>query len=458
MRQFALAFSCVLTFLSCNAVASTAIIFVEKQQPAYSKKTADLGAQIALHHLKRRYQKVLLVTENLFQTLKKQNDVTDLVIIADESQSVLQESEVQKNKFEHLRTVYIFAKKSQTLASSWKKAGAIEAWGYEKLPQPAEFYLARLFRLVGQGESFVSAMVQAEDFAEQSFQILKPYLKTENQLDDLNQVGLTQSTDTKKIKKEESGFGAFLNSLMPTVSFQVESFPKLQSMIEQIKEISWEHLADLFPASENFFGTLPFTLEPGGPTAHAPEDVLVNPRDEIWIDGETLKFYLSAFIEKENTKDLIQSFSTFRGVRIIRRDHEIHLAVYFSGETHYRIKDVNEVKNLQLYGVDIPTVTRVSVSVKESQIFIKETTRGQFPLSLLVKIPYGPDHVYFHGAQLDVENWSMKVEAGVVGNAVTLIGQGKIETKKFTGGIDVLETFSSNKGLFRLMGIAFKAF
>jgi hypothetical protein len=441
------------------AAQPNAILFVEST-PKNTKKVAEFGAQVALRNLHNQYGSIYRITSKaaLFEKIQTLSlSETDIYILTDGNRSVLESKEVVALSAKNVRNVFIYAKGSKALAQSWKNAGAKEVFGYDNLPKVGEFYLARVFRLVGQGESLSRAIIEADGFSDEVDSTLGPYLSTP-EYPSLNNVQVDLGTKEKFPNKTtgETDLFSMINSIMPTVSFDIETLPKFQALVEQIKGVSWEHLADLFPTGDGFLGTLPFTIEPGGPTAKNPVDPRVDPKDELWIDGETLKFYLSAFVEKEEIKNIIQSFERFKGVRIVRGARDIHVSIYLGGQVLFSIKDVKEAKRFQLYAVGIPKILRLSIGLDNNRIIIKEVSNGQSPLNLKLKVPFGPDSVYFHNAYFDIDTWEMQVEAGVVGDRLTLVGEGKVEKTKLVGRINLIETLLRNKGLLRLIGFVFR--
>jgi hypothetical protein len=451
-----------LFFVSLSSLAAqtdSAILFVEST-PRNSKKMADFGAQLALRHLHKKYKSIYRITSSS-ELAEKINALspseTDVYVFTDDRRSILDPLEVSKWSAQNVRNVLIYAKQSTDLAQSWKSAGAKEAIGFDKLPEVGEFYLARAFRLMGQGQTFADAIHHADGFSDQVDSTLGPYLaKPEPSSMQGVTFNFSKSKPSNKTEGEQDLF-SMINSIMPTVTFDIEALPKFQALVEQIKGISWEHLADLFPTGDGFLGTLPFTIEPGGPTAKDPVDPRVDPKDELWIDGETLKFYLSAFVEKEEIKNIIQSFDRFKGVRIVRRARDIHVSIYLGGQISYPVKNFKEASNFQLYTIEIPKILRLSIGLDGNKIVLKEVSNGHSPLNMKLKVPYGPDSVYFHNAIFDIDSWSVQVEAGIVGNHVNVVGQGQVEKTKFKGRIDLVESLARNKGLFRLIGFVFKS-
>ena len=75
-------------------------------------------------------------------------------------------------------------------------------------------------------------------------------------------------------------------------------------------------------------------------------------------------------------------------------------------------------------------------------------------LNLKLKLPVVSDTVFVRKVSANLTNGKIRVEAGVLGNMVSVIANGEISSRKLTG-VDVWQTISSNATLLSWSALLF---
>jgi hypothetical protein len=206
--------------------------------------------------------------------------------------------------------------------------------------------------------------------------------------------------------------------------------PNIDVLFNGVKNSAWDYMGDAFQAAEDDLPSV------------NPEEA--NP-SEYWVDGEAVKYLLGGLAQwgGDLTSGLLDKID---GVRLTRGSDDLSVAVYFSREFTAQWKAGDASKSFALTGARLPKTLRFRLSMKDGVATITGLDDGvdghDDVLALLVKIPLLTSKVYLRWVQADLTSGNISVEAGVLGDSITLDASALIRTKSFK--VDIWKSIESN--------------
>lgn len=220
-------------------------------------------------------------------------------------------------------------------------------------------------------------------------------------------------------------FSDFLRGLFPQVELSVDQMSSSEAFLGRAGDTAWELWQDRFGQKRD--GAISTTQTP----------------DEMWVEGDGLRYFLGPlanWLGREGNLLL----DAIQGAHITKSAQSLRVALYFNSALKLRFMEERDAERGQLYGVDLPKVLRFHLSLKDGIVWAWDLDAGGWSgMKLKVRLPAIPDSVYLRTSRLDLYDGRIEVEAGVIGNAVSLVGRGQLYTRKFEG-IDLWDTIGSN--------------
>jgi hypothetical protein len=192
----------------------------------------------------------------------------------------------------------------------------------------------------------------------------------------------------------------------------------------------------------------------------ATEDVLsgvdlpTQEGEQIWIDREALKFLLGA-LEQYDEGKFAPILDHVQGLRLTRRGEFLDAALYFDEPFDLSLQEKSEAPRWQPYRVEVPKTLRFSLRIVDGVIVLSGLDRERNAIRLQLKMPFLPDRVWVRSVLLNLDNGHATVDAGVMGNHLTVVARAQLLARKFEG-VDVWETFKRNLGLLEAPALVFK--
>jgi hypothetical protein len=291
------------------------------------------------------------------------------------------------------------------------------------------FFLPRLMRLWGEGWAILDAMEEAKLFSEASIEKLSQYLKEPFPVNakvwalgqnvnitgvdfgvlDRKQ-GIQVDSKTASIKYNHTNFGTFslgmIGAVFPQLDFEPKNAPGPGPFLEDAGDVVWGLMKDFF--------AVPFQ---GG-----------YPREEIWLDGESIKVLLGNFryFLGEIGEHILRRVE---GVRLVRGQDDLKISVYLTEAISLELKKRKDAQRWELYGLELPEISRFSLKSADGVV----EARRLHDIQLLAKVPLVSDRIYLREGSLNLANGEMNLEAGVLGNAIALVAEAELYAKDFKG-------------------------
>lgn len=471
------------------AMAAPSLVLLEdndNSNAVYQDVIESLGAVIVANNLGRFYDHIDVLTGEratraaLFAQIRKrgQKNVVDVVLLThgddkrlDLRRGNITEADIRsEGNLPKLRMVYMLACNGASLLDAWHSVGAQVAIGHQDTNSLPGFFFPHFLRRWAEGMSARDAAADAYQFAEGTAQTLSSYIR---ESDLLNGVGIQRSVpvlagvDTDRTGRvfpdrslaistltdstlfvssasrasyphsdfEKLGI-ALLGGMLPQATLNAEAIPSPQALLEQIKEAAWGQFRDSFPQPQGSFPELTM------PAFDLPTEV----GQEIWIDGEALK-YFAAPLRQFGGPSFEQALDRIQGARLSRAVDRLNVSIYFTEAFTLPLKDRDQASNWQPYAVYVPKAVRFSVAMNDGVLNIFGLDQGHDALNLELKMPALPEAVYLRSVSANLSDGKVRVEAGVIGNLITVIAGAEVVARKFTG-VDIWATIDSNLSLF----------
>jgi hypothetical protein len=488
---------------SLPASASPSLILLEdngESNLVYRQVMESLGAVIVANNLGRHYDHIDVLTgphanrEEFFAQIRKRSlkSIVDVVILthgADKrlilSSGNLTESDIlAAGPFPRLRMVYMMACYSASLLDAWHTVGAQVVVGHQDINSLPGFFFPRFLREWAEGKSVHEAAANAYRFSEGTAQLLSTYIKEQDLLNtvgvgrsepvvrgeplihglDLDFQGrtypdhslsieplqnlramatqiavpnadfLVASPASRSVTYAHSDFEklgiSLLGSMIPQATLNVDTIPSAQALVDQIKNLAWAQLQDSFP------------IPSGNTGSFGDVEVPVEVGQQIWIDGEALRYFMAGLANFGGEK-LQAVLAHIQGVRLTRLTDSLSAAVYFNEDFTIAIQGEATAPNWQPYAIHVPKAVRFSLKMAEGVLTLWGLDEGHDALNLQLKMPALPDTVYVRNLSANLTNGKIQVEAGVIGNLVTVVAGAEVTARKFTG-VDIWESISRN--------------
>lgn len=440
----------------------------------YRRVMEGLGAVIVSNNLGRHYDRIDLLTgalatrEKFFEKLRKRgarSAAVDVLILTHGLPGSLSlgsgditEADIRAaGPFPNLRMVYMMACHGSTLVRAWTESGATVAVGHQDVNSLPGLFFPRFLRRWAEGRSAVEATNEAYRWATGAANLVSDYVATPELVDsvgiarsepviagrDVNREGRVSAqpprpitplrvrvTPSSRPTYRHTDFEALAIQLiaagLPQTSLDATKIPGAQRFYELTKDAAWTSLLDSFPP----------------PLEGIPGTGVGNTGDETWIDGEALRYFLAPLKDWTGDK-LDQVLESIEGARLERANGLLHVSVYFSRALELPVEDESRAGRFSLYSIHVPKTVRFTLSVWEGRLFVSGLAAGIDSLRFRVKLPALPDNVYLRNLSADLTTGKVRVEAGVVGDLVTVVANAELLARRFDG-IDIWETISRN--------------
>jgi hypothetical protein len=360
-------------------------------------------------------------------------------------------------RFSRLRMVYMMGCHSSTLVDAWHAAGAQLAIGHQDVNSLSSFFFPRFVRRWAEGFSGLEAAKDAHRFAMGAARTLQTFRDDEDLLNmngiarsepilrgvDIDRAGrerpeaqlvvtgaplaapASRARPTYRHTDFERLSIGLLSASLPQSALRVDGIPTPQALLETLKGPAWSTLSDSFP----FPGA-----GSGGPGVD---------ENDLWVDGDALRYFLGG-LRGWGGADLGQVLDRIQGARLTRLGDRLALAVYFDSAFELTLKSESAASNWELYAVHVPKTVRLRLGMTEGVVSLEGLDGGADSLKLRVKMPYLPNTVYLRRASANLTDGNLRVEAGVIGNTVTLLAKGKLEAQGVDGKIDIWGSIRRN--------------
>lgn len=127
------------------------------------------------------------------------------------------------------------------------------------------------------------------------------------------------------------------------------------------------------------------------------------------------------------------------GVRLTKGQEQLQIDVLFKYDISLQLKPASKAGKNELYQVLLPKYNQLKVRVWDGNISIAP----ERPIEIHVNLSVISDRVYLRSVNLDLASGKFEVEAGVLGNSITVVAHGSWVAKKLDG-VDIWETIARN--------------
>lgn len=480
--------------LSSYVQAAPALVVLEdngSDNTVYREVIENLGAMIVANNLGRIYDHIDILKgrdatrENLFAQIRKRSmrREVDVVILTRGLNGHLalrmgdiSEQDVRAaGPFPRLRLVYMMACNSASMQQAWLDSGARTVVGHQDVNSLAGFFFPRFLRRWSEGATARVAAEEAYRFAERTSVSLAGYIKPDN--DFLTSVGAVRSepvlsgvdmdrfghiyperalaisglvagADDSRMASpagippggyRHSDFArlslSLLGAMLPQTSLQVEAIPSPQKLVDRISGVAWDQLRDSFPSP---------AMRSGGDIIPGL-DLPTKDGEEIWIDGEALRYILGTLTGYAGEK-LAPVLEHIQGLRLTRQGDALNAALYFDHSFNVPLQDESKIRSWQPYAVYSPKTVRFEIRMLDGVLMLLGLDRGLDAVNLKLKMPFLPDSVWVRSVSVDMDKGKVLVEAGVIHNMIAVIAHAQIAARKFAG-VDVWDSIKKNLSL-----------
>lgn len=492
----------VLLFVGVNgasALAAPSLIVLQdggETHPVQRQVSERLRDLIVLNNLGRVYDHVDLLKgsdatrERLFAQIRKRGAKKDVDVViltsGDERGLSLSSGRVSEREIRaegtlpRLRFVYMSARQSSLLGRAWLEAGARTVVAHQEYQSLPGFFYPRFLRLWSEGLTARESAERAYRFAEKAALETHAFLKDGKELllwagaagsepvvlgqnidrfgkrHDDRFVGIAplreaQSLSALNLNVAPSGRYAhsdfeevairMLGAILPQASLEPSAIPSAQGLIDQVHGLAWEQLRDTFPHPMNE------DLIPG-------VDLPKKDGEQLWIDGEALR-YLLGQVPGDAGALVGPYLDRIQGLRLTRQGDQLKAAIYFDRAFRIPVIDESKAKRWSPYAVHVPKTVRFSIRMKDGVLRLLGLDQDGNAVNLKLKMPFLPDTVWVRHAILNMESGKAEVEAGVIGNHVTVVARAQVTARKFEG-IDIWESIQRNVRLLFWPALVFE--
>lgn len=446
-----------LLVLSCLAsgaalAAPNLIVYQESADPnpVAAQVVANFQALTISNNLSKHYDHIDVLgpsrssVDALVAQIQKRSakrDVDVILLLAGAAQGL----ELPQGAFRRLRFVYVAGPGASRVAETWRQAGARETLAHADSKTFNSFFFPRFMRLWGEemenarsGHSTLGATDIATRAAERaardaddSLRAVAPFLKSETPaLDSGYRFSVIQPETTQRTYRhtdfQKLSIG-LMKALLPLASIDERKVPSAQSFLDQTGDVAWKSLQDSFPNP-----------------VEIPGMVGIGEGEEVWLDGETLR-YLIGPVEKWGGPKLQDVLDRLDGVWLYRDADSLHVSAYFNEAFTVSIQDRGAAKKWELYAVEVPRTVRFRWKMADGVLRISGLNEGVEVLNFLAKLPwYLPDTIYLRKAAFSLVDGTFRVEAGVLGDNVSVVASGELKAGKVDGAVDIWESIKRN--------------
>lgn len=449
-------------------MAAPALILLEGRGSGNSVQrdvVEKLGTLAVTNNLGRIYDHIDVLSgadatrEVLFAQIRKRGAKRDVDVVILGSGAITEQDVRAAGPFLRLRLVFMMAAHSASMQGAWLDVGARTFMGHEDVNRLSGFYFPRFLRRWSEGASARTAAADAYRFSEATGALLAPYTKEdEHQSEpvlagvDLDRFGRTYPQQAQSVTAtkpvggisletfQHSDFGhvglSVLAAMIPQATLEIDAIPSAQLLVDRVGGVAWDALHDSFP----------HPLNRGDVDIIPGLDLPTRDGEEIWIDGEALRYLLGSVAGTLGDK-LAPVLEHIQGLRMTRQGDALNAAVYFDRAFTLPLQDERKIGNWQPYAVTIPKTIRFAIRMLDGVLMLSGLDRESNSIHLKLKMPFLPDTVWVRSASVNMDDGKLKVEAGVLRNVITIVARAEIVARKFSG-VDIWESIKRNLRLF----------
>jgi hypothetical protein len=229
---------------------------------------------------------------------------------------------------------------------------------------------------------------------------------------------------------------ALLGAGVPQTTLDPDFVPTAQAFVDQAKDIAWETLRDSFP------------------TPLPQMNAALDGEDEIWFDGETLRYLLEP-ARAWTGPQLDQVLDRLTGLRLTRVGNASQVAVYFDRAFTVELQPEDDTPNWDLYAIDVPQTIRFEFTMIEGTLYVSGLDSGDSRLGLRAKLPFLPDLVRLRSASANLETGDVRIEAGVIRNTIAVVAEAQLMARTFDG-IDIWGSIRRNLPILTWPAVSFR--
>jgi hypothetical protein len=222
--------------------------------------------------------------------------------------------------------------------------------------------------------------------------------------------------------------------MIPQASLDVDAIPSAQAFVDRVSDVAWDGLKDSFPTPDTGISS-EGEIIPG-------LDLPTRDGEQIWVDGEALKYLLGS-IRQVADERFAPLLDHLQGLKLTRQGDALNAGIYFDQPMPVSIRDEKKAPRWQPYSLRLPKTVRFSIRMIAGRLVISGLDQGLDTATLKLKMPFLPDTVWMKSASVDMGSGHVRVEAGVVGDWVTVVANADLIARKF-GGVDIWESIKRN--------------
>jgi hypothetical protein len=207
----------------------------------------------------------------------------------------------------------------------------------------------------------------------------------------------------------------------------------------------WRELSSALGIEKAFAKTLwRSAYTPGLPAPDGLAGTVGAPSEEneVWLDGEGLRYQLSSDIapiwQGVNWSEV---FDRLLGVRLIRFEDRVRLKIYFTEAFSLIPQRRGEAgsppesfRHGDWISLKLPRSVEFEVFVRNERVWLRCLAQAERKVPLLqVKLRYLPDFWSLHSASVSLANGELRVEVGTLGDRLRLVGSADLSAGRMNG-------------------------
>jgi hypothetical protein len=211
-----------------------------------------------------------------------------------------------------------------------------------------------------------------------------------------------------------------LKKWVPAATVRTEALANPQVVFDQIKDLLWENLGDLFPA-----WTDSFTLSRSRSRDDDIDPLAGNfPVLKGLLYGNSSQSAQSLYgAGKALVLDILEHL---RGIYLERVGQNLQAEISFTSPLTLVLAERSKVQRMQLYEIDLPKKIQLSFSLSDSILSITTNAEDESSVRLQLKVPALPDTVVLRNFHLSLMDGTFSAEAGLIGNHITATAKGSL--------------------------------
>lgn len=170
--------------------------------------------------------------------------------------------------------------------------------------------------------------------------------------------------------------------------------------------------------------------------------------DGIWIDGTAVRFQFQPYLEAnpEIATKVAPLMDRLQAVEIVPGYLSTSLYPHFDDSFVLPVADYEQTQNWRVYEVSVPRNSEFFVFGEDGVIHLEQS--NHLPLwQVKAKLPMMDDTLDLNRLEVDFNKSDVKLEAGVLGNWVKVVGHAKLKGSRLSKiDIDLWESLKKNLG------------